>query len=100
LDHAHIHVLPGSYELAARLPEPLVSAEDRRTAIETFGETGYIYLDEPSTPAGYTPDPGVSQFLRRKVSEKLDITEEWDYLVYPRLENVADTIARLRGRLR
>jgi hypothetical protein len=60
---------------------------------------GYLYLQEPDCAPRYADDPGVSQFFRRKVAMYLGVDDEWDYLLYPRLGYVRQTIERLDGRI-
>ncbi len=93
LDHAHIHLLPGSYELSSNAQEDAVIVFGRRPKIITAA-TGYLFVQEPGAEPVYVSDPGVSQYFRRKVAAKLDFADEWDYLLFPRLENVLQTIKR------
>ena len=61
-------------------------------------DVGYLLLHEPPYGPQYRPDPGVSQYMRRCIAVKLGIPDEWDYLLFPRLENVTETARALAGR--
>lgn len=91
LDHAHVHLLPGSYELSSDAQTDAVSVFGRRPKA-TAAITGYLFLHEPGFDPVYVSDPGISQYFRRKVAAKLDFADEWDYLLFPRLENVLATV--------
>jgi diadenosine tetraphosphate (Ap4A) HIT family hydrolase len=93
LDHAHVHILPGSYELGSNKQEDAIAMFGRLPAI-IAAVTGYLFVQEPDSQPVYRSDPGVSQYFRRKVAAKLDFADEWDYLLFPRLENVLETIKR------
>jgi diadenosine tetraphosphate (Ap4A) HIT family hydrolase len=93
LDHAHVHLLPGSYELSSNNQEDAIAMFERLPAI-IAAVTGYLFVQEPGSEPVYKSDPGVSQYFRRKVAAKLDFADEWDYLLFPRLENVLETIKR------
>jgi diadenosine tetraphosphate (Ap4A) HIT family hydrolase len=95
LDHAHVHVLPRSYGLNSHVPEPVDDAlgvSDSK-ALEC---SGYLFLQEPMTKPIYGPDPGVSQFFRRHIARALGMDDAWDYLLFPRMENVSETISHLK----
>src|SRR5262249_19234928 len=96
LDHAHLQVLPGSYGL---IHDVGVAQTDRRTPNspkDSLDSAGYLFLHEPDTDPVYLLDPGLSQFFRRRIAAKLKIADEWDYLLFPRLDNVSETINRLK----
>jgi diadenosine tetraphosphate (Ap4A) HIT family hydrolase len=93
LDHAHIHLLPGSYRLSDCAQEDAAAVFGRRRpAVAEL--TGYLFLQEPGAEPVYLSDPGISQYFRRQVAARIDLADEWDYLLFPRLENVLETINR------
>jgi diadenosine tetraphosphate (Ap4A) HIT family hydrolase len=98
IDHAHTHVIPGIYGLSAFLTEPFSLAVDRQK-LTSGTNVGYLLVDEPPYGPQYGLDPGVSQYMRRCIAVKLGIPDEWDYLIFPRLENVAETARALGGRI-
>ena len=99
LDHAHIHLLPGSYGLLCHLQKLGRISLDRTDFSGLVEHVGYLYLHEPTLAPRYCPDPGVSQFFRKRIAEQMGIPEEWDYLMYPPLDNVRQTVSRLKGQL-
>lgn len=96
IDHAHTHVMPGVYGLSSFMPKPSDRPADRAEQNVT-ADVGYLLLDEPPHGPQYGPDPGVSQYMRRCIATKLGIPDEWDYLLFPRLENVIETARALTG---
>lgn len=99
MDHAHIHLMPGSYDLSRHVRARGAPAPGGPDAGSVPADIGYLYLREPDSPPLYGEDPGVSQFFRRKVAARLGVDDEWDYLLYPRLGHVLQTIERLDGRI-
>jgi diadenosine tetraphosphate (Ap4A) HIT family hydrolase len=98
LDHAHTHVMPGVYGLSSAVREFFRWPVDQlERALST--DVGYLLLDEPPYGPQYGPDPGISQYLRRCIAAKLGVPDEWDYLLFPRLNNVTETVKALSGRL-
>lgn len=95
LDHAHIHILPGSYDLKPHVTSRSGS-QDRSVNERTLNEAGYLFLHEPMMRPVYGRDPGMPQFFRRQIATALGIPDEWDYLLFPRLENVSQTIKHLK----
>jgi len=96
IDHAHLHVLPGAYKLAGfmQLRSTMPMNNNSGELNEYESSDGYLYLREPAEIAQYAPDPRVSQYFRRKIAEQLNRPDEWDYLMFPRLDNVRETIHR------
>jgi diadenosine tetraphosphate (Ap4A) HIT family hydrolase len=95
LDHAHIHILPGSYDLRSHVTSR-GGSQGRSVNERTLDEGGYLFLHEPMMRPIYGCDPGMSQFFRRQIATALSIPDEWDYLLFPRLENVSRTIKYLK----
>jgi len=95
LDHAHIHILPGSYDLRSNVTSR-GGSPDRSVNERTVDGAGYLFLHEPMTRPVYGHDPGMSQFFRRQIATTLGMPDEWDYLLFPRLENVLQTIQHFK----
>ena len=95
LDHAHVHVLPGSYDLNAHVADA-VDDVSYLSDSEALGCSGYLFLKEPKAVPIYGPDPGISQFFRRHIARNLGMADAWDYLLFPRMENVSKTISQLK----
>jgi diadenosine tetraphosphate (Ap4A) HIT family hydrolase len=98
LDHAHLQVLPGSYGLIHDLVVAKATGCTPSPPGRSFNSSSYLFLDEPDKDPIYLVDPGLSQFFRRRIAAKLRVGDEWDYLLFPRLENVRETMNRLRGK--
>lgn len=95
LDHAHVHVLPGSYDLNSHVVDVVRHLPDISDS-KALGCSGYLFLKEPMAAPVYGPDPGVSQFFRRHIARTLGMADAWDYLLFPRMENVSKTINQLK----
>lgn len=93
IDHAHTHIIPGVYGLSRAIAD---RCDHTRGQLELYdsADLGYLMLQEPESNPLYTADLGVSQFFRRCIAARLGISDEWDYLLYPRFPNVRETIAR------
>jgi diadenosine tetraphosphate (Ap4A) HIT family hydrolase len=91
LDHAHTHILPGFYGLSSAIVDPHYGARNPISGA-LAADLGYLLLDEPPDGQRYGVDPGVSQYLRRCIAAKLGVPDEWDYLMFPRLDNVRETV--------
>lgn len=94
LDHAHIHIIPGSYELGDCVSPTIGTASYSSVQIARDPDSGYLFLQEPAADPVYASDPGISQFFRRQIAGQLGEPDDWDYLLFPRWENVRETIAR------
>jgi diadenosine tetraphosphate (Ap4A) HIT family hydrolase len=98
LDHAHTHVIPGVYGLSNAMREVLNPFSEHPIR-NLEAHMGYLMLDEPPHGPRYGPDPGISQYLRRGIAAKVGVPDEWDYLLFPRLKNVRETVRVLSGRI-
>jgi len=88
IDHAHIHLMPGSYSLDLAELDTMNFAQDDSPLTPEHSRTGYLLLAEPGGVTHYFRDPGVSQYFRRKIAARLGSPDEWDYLLFPHLHNV------------
>jgi diadenosine tetraphosphate (Ap4A) HIT family hydrolase len=96
LEHAHVHLMPGTYGLqqAGAQRSETFSIAGTGTVTRDI-QNGYLYLHEPGRRESYSADPGVSQYFRRKIADRMGHPDEWDYLVFPHWENVRRTIQTL-----
>jgi diadenosine tetraphosphate (Ap4A) HIT family hydrolase len=94
LDHAHIHIIPGCYNLERRVRSSAESSSQAAARITRRRDSGYLFLQEPDADPLYSDDPGVSQFFRRHIAGELGEPDDWDYLLFPRLNNVRETITK------
>jgi ATP adenylyltransferase len=98
VDHAHLHVVPLGFDLAIAA-QPLMptdaiwhvgSYESCRHAFMSHQD--YLYIEQPigrgkiATSAAFT-----SQTLRRAIAETLDVSDEYNWRDYPRLDMVQRT---------
>jgi len=104
IDHAHWHFLvtPASIDdLVGDLPSyPVHDFDEARRAVFARAASSYCYVQTKKEarlclPAGPLP----SQFVRRRLSEVEGFPGEWDWAVFPRFENVEQTLTLLRGTL-
>jgi diadenosine tetraphosphate (Ap4A) HIT family hydrolase len=96
LDHAHLHIIPGCYDLA-KYARRAAEMTHHQVSSFTSHDSGYLYLQEPAAEPVYTEDPGISQFFRRQIAGEIGEADDWDYLLFPRLDNVRETIAKFRA---
>lgn len=84
-DHAHLHVLPGSWQ------RPGIGFERVRTGSSTADwPTNYIlWRDLAGTHVAV--DPGVPQFLRRVISEQTGRPDTYDWALFPRYRDIRAT---------
>lgn len=96
IEHAHWHILPGSVALVSELRKDHVVYEVDVSSLRAIPPSSYLFVEESSSvmhAARVTALPG--QYLRRTVASLLGRPQEWDYLVYPGLEHIRSTMARL-----
>lgn len=94
IDHAHIHVVPGSFALRETVK---LEDEQEYSSIEEFYSgpapfDGYVMFAEPGDQVVVGRDVGQPQFLRQKIFATLGRPEAWDYALFPNEEAVAKTI--------
>lgn len=96
IDHAHIHVVPGNYEIgeAVELPQELQYQAHDLDLFYTRPApwNGYVMLAEPGRVVRVSNDVGQPQFLRRALFAAAGRGEEWDYALFPHEEITAQTI--------
>jgi hypothetical protein len=103
IDHAHIHVaaLPFSLERATR-SIARVEFEDRQDlrAIADIHRRGlgYLLVREPQHGLRVaTPLAKERQLFRRAIAGAIGSPETFDYAAFPYVENVHETLRRMRG---
>lgn len=93
IDHAHWHLTPGRFQLDDPVSDfhQISSFED---VLEMPHRSGYLaFRDQRGW--FYSQAPRCSQFFRRLIASELERPSEWDYLVYPGLDNIRETIEKL-----
>lgn len=92
VSHAHLHLVPGSYNLTSEAPSGGIDLyRSLREFIETDRTTPYLMLQDPGGPIVVFDDYAIPQFFRRVIAERLGITECWDYALFPFYENIRKT---------
>jgi diadenosine tetraphosphate (Ap4A) HIT family hydrolase len=103
-DHAHLHLLPLPGGLMGNgpvdsLPWRQMSAESLFGAARAFtkDERGYVALWDRGAWHIAPGEQVVSQHLRRVIADKLGRSDQWDWSVFPNVEEVVRTIDDLEG---
>lgn len=83
VDHAHLHAVPGSYDLLPFLARDFTAVSMHQTAFEAWearrGEP-YVYCEEPSGRVYSAMAPMCStQYLRRLVAQLAQRPERWNW---------------------
>lgn len=95
IDHAHVHIAPGSYALGA---DPQLVDEVHSDSLPDFYNRpapydGYMMFTDATGAVTAARDIGRPQYLRQKVFEALGKPDEWDYAVFPNNDIIRGTIA-------
>jgi diadenosine tetraphosphate (Ap4A) HIT family hydrolase len=98
ISHAHWHLLPGDFDLDGwgigfrrAHTFDVIAERDRPHGYLSFRTTGgEWYFNTTHRPA--------SQHFRRIIAAQLGRPAEWDYLAFPMLDQLRDTIVGLTGR--
>lgn len=96
IDHAHWHLIPGEYKLDD--PKvPLAPADSFDQVAAACRGQAYLAWRNLSGAwrSGAVTVPG--QYFRRLIADQLGRPDEWDYLAFPMLDNVRETILKFTG---
>lgn len=96
VDHAHLHVVPGSY--AFKLPATAaVHSADAPTMLTEHStdwrERPYLMAGSTSGPCTLVEDIGIPQYFRRQLATAVGTPDLWDYAAFPGEANVRATLA-------
>src|SRR5271170_4110402 len=91
VDHAHVHLVPGNYDLSAEAPSQVYKHDSFAEFLEMKQSDSYLMLQDPAGPILSFDDKPTSQFFRRIVARRLGIPDYWDYAMFPFAENVRRT---------
>lgn len=104
VDHAHLHVVPVAFDLAAVvssfLPEEVfwseAGLEECRAA---FGRgEDYLYLEQPIGAGRIATHQGFgSQLFRRAIATRIGALTQFNWREYPQTPNVSATINKVRA---
>jgi hypothetical protein len=98
VDHAHLHVVPGRYKFP--LPTPGSAQYPDlgtflRDGAEEWAGRPYVITGQYDGPCEVGSDPGVPQYFRRRLAERLGRPDHWDYAAVPSFETVRETVSLL-----
>ncbi|KDN20195.1 hypothetical protein DV20_21540 [Amycolatopsis rifamycinica] len=96
VDHAHLHVVPGSYGL--QLPAPAAAhSSDAPTMLlehsDGWRERPYLMLGSTGSTCALVEDVGIPQYFRRRLATAIGQPDLWDYAAFPGEANVRATLA-------
>ncbi|HEX6076952.1 MAG TPA: hypothetical protein VFZ32_17040, partial [Micromonosporaceae bacterium] len=98
ISHAHWHLVPGCYDLDGQ-GVTFQRVATFEAIVGADREQGYLAFRTPSDEwyfnAIYRPP---SQYFRRLVAAQLGQPANWDYLGFPMLDSLRETITRFTGR--
>ena len=86
IEHAHIHIVPGSFRLAAHKQIASYNSLSDFWRSDELRARSYVMSLDDRGRVSIWEDPKVSQFFRRQIALHLDLEHEWDYALAPRYE--------------
>jgi hypothetical protein len=103
VDHAHLHLVPVSFDLAS-LTSPLLptGARWRPAGIQEcrnshrLGED-YLYVEQPVSSGQIVTGELGSQVFRRVIASRIGHPKEYNWREHPHVERVMATINRIRA---
>ncbi len=103
VDHAHLHLVPLSFDLASVassfLPENLRWSEaGLKECQKTFlrGQD-YLYLEQPMGAGRISTHPRFGgQIFRRAIAAQMGVSDQFNWRDYPQIQCVSATIGKLR----
>lgn len=102
IDHAHWHLVPGQYDFLSQLPSSInvKSIPSFEYFVTTdFKREKYLYYQDNAKNSYIikNQDLVVGQFFRRILAKCANNETEWDYLTYPHLENIRETLDKIKN---
>jgi diadenosine tetraphosphate (Ap4A) HIT family hydrolase len=91
VNHAHVHLVPGSYDLSTEASAQVCKYASFIEFLEEERNDPYLMLQDPGGPVLSFEDQPTSQFFRRIVAQRLGIADCWDYAMFPFFENIKRT---------
>lgn len=92
ISHAHVHVLPGDFNLAESTPGKAAQFGSICDFIQNGPQCEPYLMCSDGGGAIYSfADVGISQFYRRVIAEQLSMSHAWDYGAFPFWKNVRAT---------
>ena len=91
IDHAHVHLVPGNYDLTTEAPSEISKYDSLAEFMNKEQNNSYLMLQDPGGPLLSFEDKVTSQFFRRVIASRLGISDYWDYAMFPFFENSKQT---------
>lgn len=92
VSHAHLHLVPGTYNLASEAPRSrMMQYASLQDFLNSDQTSSYLMLQDPGGPVLTFEDPATPQFFRRIIAKRLGFAERWDYALFPFFDNVRRT---------
>jgi ATP adenylyltransferase len=106
VDHAHLHVVPVSFDLAtaagAFLPEDAIWAKANLDSCRSaFGRgENYLYLEQPIGEGRIIIHQQLgSQLFRRAIAKQVGVLDKFNWREYPQFLNVSSTIEKFHSKI-
>ena len=103
VDQAHLHLVPLCFDLveyASSRPQGGVAwtlvERMSLTSLPSEGEYIAVWQVDSGKGAIGTVKRPVSQWMRRLIAGKLGIDQQWDYRTNPQMDNILETVEKLR----
>jgi hypothetical protein len=102
VDHAHLHLVPVSFDLAT-LARPLLpnGADWKLATIDECRNSfrrgeDYLYVEQPLGCGRIATGDMGSQVFRRAIASEIGSADTYNWREHPQLDNVMATVARMR----
>jgi diadenosine tetraphosphate (Ap4A) HIT family hydrolase len=98
VEHAHLHLVPGRYELSAPAGAVSTTYHNLTTFMQSQDRRAMPYLlwEGPDGKITVATDAQVSQHFRRQIAEQIGERDAWDYAASPFFSRLRDTIITFR----
>lgn len=103
VDHAHLHIVPVSFDLASAvtpfLPKDVLWSEASQQECRAAFDRGedYLYLEQPIGAGRIATHQGFgSQLFRRAIAMEVGIPDQFNWREYSQFSNLAATVNKIR----
>ena len=102
IHHYHLHLVP-KHNITLSGIEDRLPMETRRVVLPDVTtihmqalSTGYLLLSDGATTVVHFSDQIPTQLVRRIIARYLGIEDQWNWVIYPHMDRVAETIDTVR----
>lgn len=97
VDHAHLHVTAGAFELGMEIVGKRQFSDIRSWLDQPDQVSGepYLLFGMSESPCWAAPDIGISQYFRRELACVVGRKDQWDYAAVPNYGAARSTVERL-----